>query len=622
MAERELKVVISAVDNLTGPFNSAMTNARHSAERTSSGISSSWLAVTAAAATAAVTINKAWDLAVVAAKFDEQKTALQGLTKQYGISAEQMLSSIESASAGTVSRLDAITVANKSFLMGLDPAKVEFFTGAAKRLADTLGGDTVQAFDALTRATQTGTVRQLRSFGVIVDLEAAYKKYGNTLTQAEKQAINFEVIQKELGEKMRRMGPDTDTAADAAERYTASMKNFSLAVGEFLTPALSTAAGILSTMLDGFTEIIKFVDRPPMLLAEKIAFATGQLHTFNNEIAVLEYRNKHFGESLGIVYQDLQGFAADTREELSALQDELMLKRLGAGKIKIQAGVEIETFARGMSVGEIQRGLAAAMHPLMEQAALKAPRLDMPITLNWTLLSDARDMEAEMDSLAQKREIDKEEQLRLLTVLMVEENALNTERIKSYVLNSDIVLAAQQSMSDQMLALVETGKFSAEEFGKVIIAQVKMTLVGIAAEAAIRAAYATALGFYYAAIPGMQGYSAAAFTAAAEMAATAGISLASAAGVQALFGGQTTRPAAGSIGGEPVRTSVRTSPAVPMAATTTAAGGETLPTQNITVIIQNGMGDAEYWKKLTEDNIIPAINDAADRNVNLVVKYA
>ena len=49
---------------------------------------------------------------------------------------------------------------------------------------------------------------------------------------------------------------------------------------------------------------------------------------------------------------------------------------------------------------------------------------------------------------------------------------------------------------------------------------------------------------------------------------------------------------------------------------------ETKPSQNITVIIQNGMGDADYWKKITEENIVPAINDASERNVNLVVKYA
>ena len=49
---------------------------------------------------------------------------------------------------------------------------------------------------------------------------------------------------------------------------------------------------------------------------------------------------------------------------------------------------------------------------------------------------------------------------------------------------------------------------------------------------------------------------------------------------------------------------------------------EEKPAQNITVIILNGMGDAEYWKKITEENIVPAINDASERNVNLVVKYA
>lgn len=42
------------------------------------------------------------------------------------------------------------------------------------------------------------------------------------------------------------------------------------------------------------------------------------------------------------------------------------------------------------------------------------------------------------------------------------------------------------------------------------------------------------------------------------------------------------------------------------------------PTQDITINIYNPLSD-ENWQKIVEDNIVPAINDAADRNINITV---
>ncbi|MBI5599207.1 MAG: hypothetical protein HY890_05650 [Deltaproteobacteria bacterium] len=49
--------------------------------------------------------------------------------------------------------------------------------------------------------------------------------------------------------------------------------------------------------------------------------------------------------------------------------------------------------------------------------------------------------------------------------------------------------------------------------------------------------------------------------------------------------------------------------------------GETKQTQNITIQIYNPLSE-QNWAKIVEDNIVPALNDAANRNVNLVVRYA
>lgn len=49
--------------------------------------------------------------------------------------------------------------------------------------------------------------------------------------------------------------------------------------------------------------------------------------------------------------------------------------------------------------------------------------------------------------------------------------------------------------------------------------------------------------------------------------------------------------------------------------------GQPQPSQNVTVIINNPLS-GENWQKITDDNIIPAINNALDRNIALTVRYA
>lgn len=42
--------------------------------------------------------------------------------------------------------------------------------------------------------------------------------------------------------------------------------------------------------------------------------------------------------------------------------------------------------------------------------------------------------------------------------------------------------------------------------------------------------------------------------------------------------------------------------------------------QDITINIENGIGDKTYWQELIDDVIVPGINDASERNVNLTIR--
>jgi len=181
----------------------------------------------------------------------------------------------------------------------------------------------------------------------------------------------------------------------------------------------------------------------------------------------------------------------------------------------------------------------------------------------------------------------------------------------------NVVSKAYGAMEDQMKNLVETGRFSARAFAEAVARQVKMELVGLSARAAVWALFETAMGLKDLATPGMQAFAALHFRSAGQFAGVSGAALLGAAAVQgAFFGGRVEKGgAAGSNGVSPAMVS-----GAPMPMSLTSAS-EPVQVRHITVQIYNPLSD-ENWQKIAEENIIPAINNAAARNIALTVKSA
>ena len=249
--DSNLEIILSARDEASSTLASArkefekLKGSAQSIEGSLAAMQTAWLKYAAVAASAMYAAKKAWDYAETAARFEEQRTALDNLARQYDSSAHAILNAIQRAASGTISQMDAIGIANKGLMMGLNPQQLEFFTDAAERLSGAIGGDTAQAFETLTQAVATGQQRLLRQLGIIVDLEAEYKKYGHELSLAEKQTINFDVVSQALNMTFAKMGPGIDTAADKMERLTAKAKDLKISMGQLILEAAGAVYGAL-----------------------------------------------------------------------------------------------------------------------------------------------------------------------------------------------------------------------------------------------------------------------------------------------------------------------------------------------------------------------------------------
>ncbi len=185
-----------------------------------------------------------------------------------------------------------------------------------------------------------------------------------------------------------------------------------------------------------------------------------------------------------------------------------------------------------------------------------------------------------------------------------------------------VFTASYAAMGQEMLDFIEGNKFSTTEFGKIITQQVKMQLVGIAAEAAVRALYFAALGTaaltpWGAATLGLPGFF---FKAAGEMAAISGVSLAAAYGVQNVIQGGREEAKDGASGGSgasarSLRGASSLSGRDPVPASLLAAQPQTRPERNITVNIYNPISGKDV-----REAIVDIINEAGDMNYKINAK--
>ena len=165
-----------------------------------------------------------------------------------------------------------------------------------------------------------------------------------------------------------------------------------------------------------------------------------------------------------------------------------------------------------------------------------------------------------------------------------------------------VVNAAYQSMETQLLRLVETHKFSVSAFGKAIMQQVKMELIGLAARAAVYALFETAMGF--ATMFTNPAASAAHFTAAGQFALISAATVGAAMAVNAITGPGAARGAPGSPTGEPIQTQ-------PVSGE--GGAGATAYTTHISITALDPLG----MQEVVEKYLIGAINEAGNKNITI-----
>ncbi len=186
-------------------------------------------------------VREAWGMMNSAAKARQEKQSFANLAASYGASGKQIIASLREVSQGTVDTMTLIRNAGTAMMMGINPEDTVALMEIATATAKMTGQTTVKAFEDITLAVGRQSKMILDNLGIIIDTEKANEAYaqkmgivGRALTDTEKKQAFMNATLKAGGVLMDKMGNQSDTAADKFQRFTATMENIKVAIGDLL----------------------------------------------------------------------------------------------------------------------------------------------------------------------------------------------------------------------------------------------------------------------------------------------------------------------------------------------------------------------------------------------------
>ena len=181
-------------------------------------------------------------------------TAFSNLTRGVGATSAAMLTKLRAATRGTVSDLELMRTTNNAILLGVVRSQDEFaaLANAARRLGRAVGRDAVSALNDLAIGIGRQSRLILDNLGLIVKVSKANEEYARKLgvtvgklTDAQKRTAFFSATMEAVRRKLKDLGPDVETTADAWDRLGAQLSNTFSAISTSLV-----GGGLAKTLAD------------------------------------------------------------------------------------------------------------------------------------------------------------------------------------------------------------------------------------------------------------------------------------------------------------------------------------------------------------------------------------
>jgi hypothetical protein len=288
----------------------------------------------------AMGIKQLIDFTKQAAKVESMSRAFNTLSG--GVeSGTVALEKLKAATNGTMNEFDLFQQANNAMVLGITKNSDEMaeMFDIAQRLGRALGVDTKRSVESLITGIGRQSRLMLDNIGIIVKADEAYGKYaeklGTTadkLSDADKKTAFLEATMESARAKVALLGAETESSQDSFDRFSATMSDLSVLVGERLKGAFSGA-------MDAF---VKFVEINKDADVET-ALASNQYSLMAITVERLEHvlkESTRAAQHQGIAFN--QGINIYT---LSALEVEKLKKEIVSLQVEMAKMTMIQPFA-------------------------------------------------------------------------------------------------------------------------------------------------------------------------------------------------------------------------------------------------------------------------------------
>jgi len=190
---------------------------------------------TAIAAAAITAFKVTLDFAQEGAEIQRLQDTSAMLARSMGFDMDEIVAAVSEASLGTVSDLDIMSSASKAMMLGVGSSAEEMASlmEVAAIRGRALGLDATEAFDQIVRGIGRLSPKILDNLGIIVDADATYAAYAESigkaasdLTEVEKRQALVNAVIADTAPLLAEAGGLTKDSASAWEEMSAAQKNY------------------------------------------------------------------------------------------------------------------------------------------------------------------------------------------------------------------------------------------------------------------------------------------------------------------------------------------------------------------------------------------------------------
>lgn len=198
-------------------------------------------------------LKKVFDLTLVSERNQQIANSFNAIAESAGLAGDKLRAGLAAAAQGLADDDDLMAAANKSIIeLGDNAERIPEIMEIARKASALFGGDLIQNFENISQAIASGNVKSLRNLGIIIDTEAAQKKYAESLGISISQLSEVGKRQAIANEALVQAQQKFANVDESSAKATKAFKRMGVAGGELYDGIadLVSQSSVLSTVFN------------------------------------------------------------------------------------------------------------------------------------------------------------------------------------------------------------------------------------------------------------------------------------------------------------------------------------------------------------------------------------